>query len=192
MEPNAVDQAREAHRHDAGRHGGPTFPVVLVVSFLVLSACAGFAVVMSNGSIENGGPQAVAAPLVSGAAEATLAPPAPSGASVLTFTAAPLEESFTIGETGNLIVTVTNQADQPVLLESLQVDVLPPPSSACRSEWFAVQPYAVEDDAPITVPAGDSARVRLPYTMVDLVETNQDACKGVTLPLVITGSGRPV
>ena len=192
MEPPAVVQPHEVHRHDSGRHGGPTFPVVLVVSFLVLSACAGFAVVMSNGSSDSGGQQAAAAPLISSSAEATLAPPAPAGPPVLNFAATPIEESFTIGATGSLVVTVTNTADQPVLLESLRVEVRQPSAAGCRPEWFAVQPYAIEDDAPITVPAGDSARVRLPYTMVDLVETNQDACKGVTLPLAITGSGRPV
>jgi hypothetical protein len=192
MDSQGVEASREAHHHSAGRRGGYTLREVLVASLVVLFGCAMFAVIVSNGSGDSGGQQAAAAPLISSSAEATLAPPAPAASSMLSFAAAPLEESLTIGETGSLVVTVTNTADQPILVESIRVEVLPSAGSACRPEWFAVRPYAVEDHAPIRVPAGDSARVRLPYTMVDLVETNQDACKGITMPLLITGTGRPV
>ncbi len=192
MDTQALIELQSTPRHGGGRHAGPTFTVVLVMSFLALSACAAFAVIMSNGPSSPGGPQAAAAPLLTSAADASIGPAEPSGSPALAFTASPLEDDVAIGESGSLVVTVANTTDVAVLMESIDVEVLQPSAPDCRPEWFAVQGYSAADDAPITVPAGDSARVRLSYTMVDLVETNQDACKGVTLPLTITGSGRPV
>jgi hypothetical protein len=169
---------------------------MLVVSLLVLSACTAFAVVMTNGPDGRAVAQAVAPPTVTGGTDVTVGAAAPTEASepsrTLQFQAALPSGPLVIGTTGSLVVTITNPYDQPIRLDSLTVAVGQPSEPGCLAEWFSVGDYSAAVDAAIQVPPHESARIPVPYTLVDLANTNQDACKGATFPLAISGSGRPV
>lgn len=191
MDTSALTEVVAQHKHDAGRPTDRTFLVLLVVSLLVLSSCAVFAVVMTNGPDY----RAAAAPgpvptlsgetatLVGGGADTTLEP--------LAFTATMADGPIVIGEPGRLVVTIDNPHEHPVLVERLDVQVGDPDVYGCRPEWLRVEEYAA-DGGLVTVPPTGSARITVAYTLVDLPNVNQDACQGVAFPLSIAGSGTPV
>jgi hypothetical protein len=192
MDTSALAELASPHKHDAGRRADHAFPVMLVIAFLVLSACAAFAVIMTNGPDYRAAAEPVAPPIVTGGVSTSLGGPDPDKTpETLEFAAAMPEGSVVIGEPGRLVVTISNPHEHPIRLDSLDVTVLEPSRPGCRAEWLSVSEYAT-DTAPVTIPAKESARITLGYTLVDLVGTNQDACKGATFPLSISGSGRPV
>ncbi len=187
--PTSTDPA-PTHKHEGGARSHRGFPVMLIVAFLVLSACAGFAVIMTNGPDY----RATAVPAIGGTEVSVDVDDADEAApqESLRLTAALPEGPVVIGVPGRLVITVTNPTDQPIILDDLAIDVLEPSRAGCRAEWFTVGVDASATAAEVRVPAGESARIPVTYTLVDLEGTNQDACKGATFPLSISGSGRPV
>lgn len=192
MDTTALVELQEPHKHSAPGRPEHAFPVVLVVSFLVLSACAGFAVIMTNGPDYRAAAQPAPTPVVSGGTSVSLSgQDSDTSLEPLAFAAAMPSGPIVIGEPGRLVVTVDNPHEHAIRLDELDVTVLEPSVPGCRAEWFTVGGWS-PDDAPVTIPPGESARITLPYSLVDLVGTNQDACKGAEFPLSITGSGSPV
>ena len=192
MDLTELHAVAAVHKHAGTRRPDRAFPVVLVAAFLVLSACAAFAVIMTNGPDGRAVAAPVVPPIVTGATDASLGADTPDKAlEELTFAAAMPEGPVVIGEPGRLVVTVGNPHEHAIRLDSLDVQVREPSNPGCRAEWLSVGEYSADDQS-ITIPAGESARITLSYTLVDLVGTNQDACKGAEFPLSITGTGRPV
>ena len=185
------------HKHRGGPTSHHAFPVVLIIAFLVLSACAAFAVVMTNG------PDGRAAAEVIGVSDGTLQVSAGDtvdltaqvdGAAVrsLEFRASLPSGPLVLGEPGSLVITVVNPNDSDIAVQSVTVDVLAPSEEGCLAEWLTVGGYSAATDPPLSVEANGTARLVVPYMLVDLATTNQDACKGASFPLSITGSGRAV
>ncbi len=181
--------------------GGPTshraFPVVLIVSFLALSACAAFAVVMTNG------PDGRAAAEVMGQGGGTLevspgqtvdltAPVDGTVVRSLDFRASLPSGPLVLGEPGSLVITVVNPSDAEIAVQAVEVTVLPPSEEGCLAEWLTVGGYTAATDPPLVVAANGTGRLVVPYMLVDLATTNQDACKGASFPLSISGTGRAV
>jgi hypothetical protein len=181
--------------------GGPTshraFPVVLIVTFLALSACAAFAVVMTNG------PDGRAAADVMGVSDGSLdvstgdtvdltAPVDGTVVRSLDFRASLPSGPLVLGEPGSLVITVVNPSGSAIAVQSVEVSVLPPSEEGCLAEWLTVGGYTAATDPPLLVAANGTVRLVVPYMLVDLATTNQDACKGASFPLSITGTGRAV
>jgi hypothetical protein len=186
------------HKHHGGHTSERAFPVVLVVTFLVLSACAAFAVVMTNG------PDGRAAAEVTGVSEESLRVAAMDTVDLtaqvddsaisrpLDFRASLPSGPLVLGEPGSLVITVVNPNDSDIVVQSVVVDVLEPSDAGCLAEWLTVGGYSSATDPPLVVAANGTGRLVVPYMLVDLATTNQDACKGATFPLSISGSGRAV
>jgi hypothetical protein len=185
------------HKHRGGPTSHHAFPVVLIVAFLALSACAAFAVVMTNGSdgrasaevigVSDGSLQVSAGDTVDLTAEV-------DGAAVrsLEFRASLPSGPLVLGEPGSLVITVVNPNDSDIAVQSVTVNVLAPSEEGCLAEWLTVGDYSAATDPPLSVEANGTARLVVPYMLVDLATRNQDACKGASFPLSITGSGRAV
>ena len=185
------------HKHQGGPTSHHAFPVVLVITFLVLSACPAFAVVMTNGpdgrasaevlGVSDGSVQVAATDTVDLTARV-------DGSAVrsLDFRASLPSGPLVLGEPGSLVITVVNPNDSDIVVQSVAVNVLPPSEEGCLAEWLTVGGYSAATDPPLTVAANGTARLVVPYMLVDLAATNQDACKGASFPLSITGSGRAV
>lgn len=185
------------HKHQGGPTSHHAFPVLLVITFLVLSACAAFAVVMTNGpdgrasaevlGVSGGSLQVAAGDTVDLTAQV-------DGTAVrsLDFRASLPSGPLVLGEPGSLVITVVNPNDADITVQSVTVDVLSPTEEGCLAEWLSVGDYSAATDPPLIVGANGTARLVVPYMLVDLASTNQDACKGAAFPLSITGSGRAV
>lgn len=194
MDATFLAESRHEHKHEGGGRSRRHLPVLLIVSLLVLSSCATFAVIMTNGPDYRAAAEPAPIPTLTGLQSTTL-----SGVGggldktlePLGFTAAVPQGAIRIGEQGTFVVTVDNPHAHPVLLETIDIEVLDPSIAGCRAEWLEV-----DDREPgswsVTVPAQGSARVRIPFVLVDLPTVNQDACQGADFPLSITGSGVPV
>jgi hypothetical protein len=185
------------HKHRGGPTSHRAFPVVLVITFLVLSACAAFAVVMTNG------PDGRASAEVMGVSDGSLQVAAGDtvdltvnvdGSAVrsLDFRASLPSGPLVLGEPGSLVITVINPNDADISVQSVTVDVLSPSEEGCLAEWLTVGGYSAATDPPLAVAANGTARLVVPYMLVDLAATNQDACKGASFPLSISGTGRAV
>lgn len=192
-----LSELQAVHKHRGGPTSHHAFPAVLVISFLVLSACAAFAVVMTNG------PDGRAAAEVLGVSDGSLQVSAGDtvdltaqvdGAAVrsLDFRASLPSGPLVLGEPGSLVITVVNPNDSDIVVQTVTVDVLSPSEEGCLAEWLTVGGYSAATDPPLSVQANGTARLVVPYMLVDLAATNQDACKGASFPLSITGSGRAV
>lgn len=191
MNTDALSDVVAQHKHEAGRQTDRTFVVLLVVSLLVLSSCAVFAVVMTNGPDYRAVAAPAPVPTLSGETATLLGGDSDKTLEPLGFTAGTANGPIVIGEPGRLVVTVDNPHDHPVVVDNLEVVVGEPDAPGCRPEWLRVDDFA-ESGQSVTVQPGDSARITISYTLVDLPNVNQDACQGVAFPLSITGSGQPV
>lgn len=195
MDPRTL---QPEHKHHVGHASERGFPVVLVISFLVLSACAAFAVVMTNG--QDGRASATVVGVSDGnlrvAAGDTVDLTAQVDGSVigqpLDFRASLPSGPLVLGEPGSLVITVVNPNDADIAVQLVTVDVLQPSEEGCLAEWLTVGGYAAATDPPLVVAADSTTRLVVPYMLVDLPTTNQDACKGASFPLSISGSGRAV
>ena len=190
MDTSALTEVVAQHKHEAGRQSDRAFPVLLVVSLLVLSSCAVFAVVMTNGPDYRAAAEPLPAPTLAGEAVSLVGGDPDTTVEPLAFAAAMPDGPLVIGEPGRLVVTVDNPHDHPVTVDTLDIEVGTPAASGCRPEWLLVSQYGAGEL--VTVPAKGSASIAISYTLVDLPDVNQDACQGVDFPLTITGTGLPV
>ncbi|HET7328522.1 MAG TPA: hypothetical protein VFJ14_14695 [Nocardioidaceae bacterium] len=87
------------------------------------------------------------------------------------------------GQTINLAVTVVNPNNQDVQLTKIQVVKGTPTNPACSAAWFQVQDFSGSQ----TIKKNSQLAVSLPMSMAD-VAANQDACKGVAIPLTFTAT----
>ena len=188
MDTNLLNAHPHAHRHAASRLHDPHFQVLLLVTLLALSACAAFAITMTNGPDF----RAAAAPAASvgGTTETVLGASGSPDAS-LGFAAEFPEGPLVIGSPERLLVIVTNPHEHDVRLDTLAVDVGEPAAAGCRAEWLTVEDFDAGVDGELIVPVAGTVRVPLEYVLADLPDVNQDACQGARFPLTITGSGRP-
>lgn len=194
MDAHLLTEPRPEHKHEGGRRSRRTFPVLLVVSFLVLSSCAGFAVIMTNGPYFRAAAEPAPIPTLGGLASATisgLGGGSDKSLEPLEFAAAVPSGPIRIGEPGTLVITVDNPHSHPVVIEDVDIEVLRPSASGCRADWLQIDDYQASAQ-PVTVPSDGTARITVGFTLVDLPDTNQDACQGSDFPLSITGSGVPV
>ena len=191
MDMHLLTEPQPPHQHEAARRRDHAFPVMLVVAFLVQSACAAFAVIMTNGPDGRAAAEQIPVPTISGAAGLAVDTSADKTVEPLDFGVAMPGGPVVIGQPGHIVVTIANPHAHAVELDALDVEVSAPEVSGCRAEWLAIESYR-PDGAPITVPARGTANISLHYELRDLPGVNQDACKGAEFPLTINGSGRPV
>lgn len=195
MEPSELVPG---HKHQGGVTAHRAFPVILVISSLVLSACAAFVIAFTNG------PDGRASAEAMGDSDGTLEVAASDNVDLtarvddnvvsrpLAFRASLPGGPLVLGEPGSLVITVINPNDVDIAVQSVVVEVGQPSDAGCRAEWLTVGDYSADRDPPLRVAADGTARLVVPSLLVDLPATNQDACKGATFPLSISGSGRAV
>ena len=194
MDANLLAEPQHEHKHEGGGRSRRHLPVLLIVALLVLSSCATFAVIMTNGPDYRAAAEPAPIPTLTGLQSTTLSGVGgglDKSLEPLSFAAAVPEGPIRIGEPGTFVITVDNPHSHPVRLETVGIEVLEPTVPGCRAEWLRVDDYE-PGPSPLTIPAEGSVRVRLPFTLVDLPTVNQDACQGADFPLSITGSGVPV
>ena len=191
MDTHLLSELHPPHKHEERRRSERAFPVMLVVSFLVFSACAAFAVVMTNGPDGRAAADPLPEPTLAGGTSVLAGDRTDKTTEALEVSAAMTGgSSLTLGEQGRLVITVTNPHEHAIVIDQLDVKVQEPPlAPGCRPEWLRIGTFGAADE--VTIAPGDMARVALPYELVDLPTVNQDACKGAEFPLLITGSGRP-
>ena len=194
MDTNLLAEPRHGHRHEGGGRSRQHLPALLIVTLLVLSSCATFAVLMTNGPDYQAAAEPAPIPTLTGLQSTTLSGVGgglDKSLEPLGFAAAVPEGEIRIGEPGTFVITVDNPHSHPVLLETVDIEVLEPTVPGCRAEWLRVEDFE-PGRSTVTIPAQGSARVRIPFTLVNLPTVNQDACQGADFPLSITGSGVPV
>lgn len=194
MDTNLLAEPRHGHRHEGGGRSRQHLPALLIVTLLVLSSCATFAVLMTNGPDYQAAAEPAPIPTLTGLQSTTLSGVGgglDKSLEPLGFAAAVPEGEIRIGEPGTFVITVDNPHSHPVLLETVDIEVLEPTVPGCRAEWLRVGDFEPGSSS-VTIPAQGSARVRIPFTLVNLPTVNQDACQGADFPLSITGSGVPV
>lgn len=195
MEPSELGPG---HKHQGGVTAHRAFPLVLVISFLVLSACAAFVISFTNGPDGRASAEAMGASqdALEVAASDDVDLTAQVDGSVvgrpLEFRASLPSGPVVLGQPGSLVVIVVNPNDADLAVQSVVVEVGQPSEAGCRAEWLTIGDYSADRDPPLRVDADGTARLVVPYLLVDLPATNQDACKGATFPLSISGSGRAV
>jgi len=189
MDTHVQTQPAPRHPHQGGRRRSRDLPVFLSASFLGLALVL-LLITLFAGSPADQVSADTGAHLAGGTNVAGLAPDGTSGE--LAFSAALVDGPIKLGQPGHLSVTVRNPSDSAVILEGIRVEVAATSPSECRAEWLVVSPYRPRRSDVVTIPAGASSAVLLPYLLANAVDTNQDACKGAEFSLVISGSGHSV
>ena len=96
------------------------------------------------------------------------------------------------GAVRTLRVVVSNPNSSAIELQRVDVTVGTPNLAGCLASWVQVGSFRAGTD-PTTVVAGHgTATVSLPIELVDLATVNQDACKGSTFPLDLSGTAKQV
>lgn len=123
------------------------------------------------------------AAVVAGVLPALAARPVDPGPSVSprTFTIVGDVDGLYPGAETAMVVTVTNDAAQPLLVSRVRASV-DDASSACPGTVVEVDPF----DGAVTVPARSTSEVPLTFRMLP---SAPDACRGATFPVTYTGEG---
>ena len=194
MDVHLATERHHEHKHEDGGRSRRHLPVLLIVSLLVLSSCATFAVIMTNGPDYRAAAEPAPIPTLGGMASATisgLGGGVDTSLEPLEFSAAVPGGPILLGEPGTIVITVDNPHAHHVVIEDVTIDVLEPSNPGCRAEWLQVDDFRADQQA-VTVPSEGSTRFTVGFVLVDLPDVNQDACQGSDFPLAITGAGVPV
>ena len=190
MDTHLLTDLHPPHKHEERRRSERAFPVMLVVSFLVFSACAAFAVVMTNGPDGRAQADPLPEPTLVGGTSVIAGDRTDKTTEALEVSASMSGGDLQLGESGLLVITVANPHEHAVVIDQLAVTVQAPPAApGCNPAWLRVGAFGSDDE--VTIAPGGTARLTLPYELLDLPSVNQDACKGAEFPLLISGSGRP-
>lgn len=96
------------------------------------------------------------------------------------------------GQPQVLHVKVSNPNNQDIQVTRLSVTFGTPSNPECSSSWFAMTPYVYSASNPkLIVPKNSSRVVDLAIQLIES-GTNQDACKGATIPLGLSGTAQQV
>ena len=98
-------------------------------------------------------------------------------------TSAPLR----IGSASTLLVTIKNPSTQAMRVTSLNARAVSIFNQKCKGAWIQVRRYSASATLGALVPARSTRTLRLAIRLTNLPSVNQDACKNVTLPLVLSG-----
>jgi hypothetical protein len=120
-----------------------------------------------------------------GSGKPSAAPHAFTMSGVVTGTLAP-------GNPLTLRVTIANPNSQDIQVLEARANIGTPSRTGCLPSWVAVAPYLYAGGPQVIVPGRGSRTLDLPIQMTNLPTTNQDACKGATFPIALTGSARQV
>lgn len=95
------------------------------------------------------------------------------------------------GARRTLRVTATNPNSQDVQVLTVTATAEDPEAAGCDAGWVVVDGYTYAGGAPVIVTGkGGTATLDLTVGMVNLPDVNQDACKGTTFHLSLSGSAR--
>ncbi len=90
-----------------------------------------------------------------------------------------------------LQVTMTNLLKQRLKVTAIKVTVGKPPSSGCQKSWITTTSFkSSAKKKPIMVKARGKAKVTLSVQLKNLSSVNQDACKGIRIPLKLSATAR--
>ena len=96
------------------------------------------------------------------------------------------------GAVRTLRVVVSNPNASAIELQRIDVGVGTPTLAGCLASWVQAGSFRAGID-PTTVVAGHgTATIALSIELVDLATVNQDACKGSTFPLSLSGTAKQV
>ena len=115
-----------------------------------------------------------------------------AGGRPFTMTATLVGGGLRPGAPRTLRVVVSNPNSSAIELQRVDVAVGSPSAAGCLPSWVQVGRFRAGTD-PTTVVAGNgTATISLPIELVDLATVNQDACKGSTFPLDLSGTAKQV
>jgi hypothetical protein len=97
--------------------------------------------------------------------------------------------SLVPGVQRTMFVTVFNPNAFATQLYRVDVEVGGSSNAQCLSDWVNVGKYLYTSGAPTMINAQSSAQIELPIKLLDLPSVNQDACKGATFTLSLSGQG---
>lgn len=159
---------------------------LILAALLLLSACAAAVAVIARDNAE-----APASGALQGSGLLHVEPAHEGTTDLVDLTAMVTHGEVVPGQQGVLSVVAENPSDVAVALGTVSVTVGRPSQPRCLAEWLTVGRYPAHGEAPALVPAHGSTTIELPFEFVNLPDVNQDACKGATFPLTITGIGGP-
>ena len=191
MDTSNRSGSRTGHAHSGGRRHSRDVPVMVAASVLAGAAILAIAALYTNSPAGRANAAPVNEPLVPGTTEyGALTPQNPL--QPLRFDAELDEGPLALGQAGHVVVTVHNDNDVPIRLESTSVEVTQTSDPRCQPAWLRFATYEPRRARVVTIDPAGSASLTLGYTLQDLAKVNQDACKGARFTLAITGQGRPV
>ncbi len=97
--------------------------------------------------------------------------------------------SLVPGVQRTLFVTAFNPNPFAAQLYRVDVEVGGSSNAQCLADWVNVGNYLYTSGAPIMIGAESSTQIELPIKLLDLPAVNQDACKGATFTLSLSGQG---
>lgn len=92
-----------------------------------------------------------------------------------------------IGNSSTLLVTVKNPSASAMRVTSLNARAVSIFNQKCKGAWIQVRRYTASAALGAYVPPRTTRTVRLTIRLANIPGVNQDACKNVNLPIVLSG-----
>jgi hypothetical protein len=96
---------------------------------------------------------------------------------------------LTIGQYSTLLVTVKNSTSASLRVTALNARSVSVFNKTCKGAWLLVRRYAANAALGALVPAKSTRSIRMSIRLANLPGVNQDGCKNIKLPLVLSGQG---
>jgi hypothetical protein len=96
---------------------------------------------------------------------------------------------LTIGQYSTLLVTVKNPTTSAIRVTALNARAVSVFNKNCKGAWIQVRRYAASATLGALVPAKGQRGVRMSIRLANIPGVNQDACKSLKLPMVLSGQG---
>jgi hypothetical protein len=96
---------------------------------------------------------------------------------------------LTIGQSSTLLVTVKNPTTSSLRVTALSARSVSIFNKTCKGAWVQVRRYAASATLGAFVPAKSTRSIRMSIRLANIPGVNQDGCKNIKLPLVLSGQG---
>ena len=115
--------------------------------------------------------------------------PVTLGTSTFSLSAKVVGHPLTIGQYSTLLVTVKNPTTSSLRVTALSARSVSIFNKTCKGAWVQVRRYAASATLGALVPAKGTRSIRMSIRLANVAGVNQDGCKNVKLPLVLSGQG---